>query len=337
MSIYPSAIDGFEQIPLVVDGVTRVNAVSVNVLREAILNIENELGITPSDSFDTVADRLDDFEERITELETIIDAITIGGGVTPTGTGFTHITGGAQDLAAKLVENADVASGAAIVESKLSLNFPTHTNTNDPTSGEKAALAGTSGTPGVANPYVTTDDPRLDEFTTSQDGLVPSPGSTTGLFLQDNGTWAAPSGAGDVVGPASSTDNALARFNLATGKLIQNSTVIVGDTGNITGLGTLNTHTIPGGTGTIALTSDLASLVTGPASATDNAIARFDLTTGKIIQNSVVTIADTTGNIAGAGTLNTHTIPGGTGTLALTSDIAEPSQDAVGTILTEEE
>jgi hypothetical protein len=49
--------------------------------------------------------------------------------------------------------------------------------------------------------------------------------------------------------------------------------------------------------------------VSGPTSATDNAIARFDGATGKIIQDSVVTIADTTGNTAGMGTLNTHTIP----------------------------
>lgn len=38
--------------------------------------------------------------------------------------------------------------------------------------------------------------------------------------------------------------------------------------------------------------------VVGPASSTDNAIVRFDGTTGKLIQNSVVTIADTTGAIA---------------------------------------
>jgi hypothetical protein len=37
----------------------------------------------------------------------------------------------------------------------------------------------------------------------------------------------------------------------------------------------------------------------GPSSATDNAITRFDGTTGKLLQNSVVTIADTTGAIAG--------------------------------------
>ena len=43
--------------------------------------------------------------------------------------------------------------------------------------------------------------------------------------------------------------------------------------------------------------------VAGPASATDNAVARFDGTTGKLIQNSVVTIADSTGAIAGASSL----------------------------------
>jgi hypothetical protein len=37
--------------------------------------------------------------------------------------------------------------------------------------------------------------------------------------------------------------------------------------------------------------------VVGPGSATDNAIARFDTTTGKLIQNSAVTVADTTGHI----------------------------------------
>ena len=48
--------------------------------------------------------------------------------------------------------------------------------------------------------------------------------------------------------------------------------------------------------------------VTGPASATDNAIVRFDGTTGKVIQNSVVTIADSTGDISGVGQLNATTI-----------------------------
>ena len=57
--------------------------------------------------------------------------------------------------------------------------------------------------------------------------------------------------------------------------------------------------------------------VVGPASSTDNAIVRFDGITGELIQDSAVTVADTNGNMAGVGTVNTHTIPSGTDTFAL--------------------
>lgn len=40
------------------------------------------------------------------------------------------------------------------------------------------------------------------------------------------------------------------------------------------------------------------SVVVGPGSATDNAIARFDGTTGALLQNSAVTVADTSGNFS---------------------------------------
>lgn len=61
------------------------------------------------------------------------------------------------------------------------------------------------------------------------------------LFYKDNGgtvqVLATKAGAsGDVVGPASATDNALARFNSTTGKLVQNSVGILDDSGNL-GLG----------------------------------------------------------------------------------------------------
>lgn len=46
-------------------------------------------------------------------------------------------------------------------------------------------------------------------------------------------------GTGDTVGPASSTDNALARFDSTTGKLLQNSVVIVDDAGAVSGVTTL--------------------------------------------------------------------------------------------------
>jgi len=54
--------------------------------------------------------------------------------------------------------------------------------------------------------------------------------NTTGVI-----TNSSPSLGGDVVGPASATDNAIARFDTTTGKLIQNSVVTVSDTGGIAG------------------------------------------------------------------------------------------------------
>ena len=42
------------------------------------------------------------------------------------------------------------------------------------------------------------------------------------------------SGSGDVTGPASSTDNAVARFDSTTGKVLQNSSFVVDDTGYVT-------------------------------------------------------------------------------------------------------
>ena len=56
--------------------------------------------------------------------------------------------------------------------------------------------------------------------------------------------------------------------------------------------------------------------VTGPASSTDNAVVRFDGTTGKLIQNSAVTIADSTGDITG-GKYNGLTVSTSTGTLTV--------------------
>lgn len=78
---------------------------------------------------------------------------------------------------------------------------------------------------------------------------------------------------------------------------------------------------IIGTTITATATGDVA----GPVASTDNAIARFDGTTGKVIQNSVLIIDDTTGNITGpaAG----FKIIGGTGT---TADLSFQTTSGVG-------
>jgi hypothetical protein len=64
-------------------------------------------------------------------------------------------------LAPGAVADLHIAANAAIAESKLALNFPTHSPANDPSSDQKLALAGTSGTPSGSNRYVTDQDPRM--------------------------------------------------------------------------------------------------------------------------------------------------------------------------------
>jgi hypothetical protein len=145
-------------------------------------------------------------------------------GVVPTGTGFRKVVAGVEDAAAKLVENAEVHASAAIAESKLALNYATHSPANDPSAGEKAALPGTSGTPSGTNKYVTNDDSRnanartpvahehagvdissgtvdgdrLPALSATKKGGAPATGTPTGKFLKDDNTWATPGGGGDM-------------------------------------------------------------------------------------------------------------------------------------------
>lgn len=56
----------------------------------------------------------------------------------------------------------------------------------------------------------------------------------SGLSLSGGSLTATGGGTGDVVGPASATDNALARFDTTTGKLIQNSASALSDDGALT-------------------------------------------------------------------------------------------------------
>ena len=78
---------------------------------------------------------------------------------------------------------------------------------------------------------------------TGADTATRLPLGANGLVLKSNGTtveWDAIAGTGDVVGDASSTDNAITRFDGVTGKAIQNSVVTIDDTGNISTAGTVD-------------------------------------------------------------------------------------------------
>ena len=107
------------------------------------------------------------------------------------------------------------------------------------------APGGALGTPASGTLTNTTGLP----LTTGVTGTLPvanggtgttTPSIVAGTNVTVSGTWpnqtinSTASGTGDVVGPGSATDNAITRFDLTTGKLIQNSLVTVADDGAIT-------------------------------------------------------------------------------------------------------
>jgi len=128
------------------------------------------------------------------------------------------------------------------------------------------------------------------------------------------------SGSGDVVGPSSSTDSQIALFDSTTGKLIKAATTtgLLKASSGVIAAAVSSTDYAPATSGTSSqllgsngtggfsnvtvgsgLTYSAGTLsasgtgdVVGPASASDNAFARFDGTTGKLIQNSSATLAD---------------------------------------------
>jgi hypothetical protein len=103
-------------------------------------------------------------------------------------------------------------------------------------------------------------------------------------------------GTGDVVGPASSTDNAMVRFDGTTGKLVQNSVVITDDTGNMTGVNSLTTTsfvaagtTLVAGTGITATTGNI-SATTGTLSLSSAKAGTMTLVAGTATENTNVVL-----------------------------------------------
>jgi hypothetical protein len=129
------------------------------------------------------------------------------------------------------------------------------------------------------------------------------------------------SGSGDVVGPASATDNAIARYDGTTGKLIQSSGITIADgaSGSLSGTNT--------GDQTITLTGDVTGSGTGTFAAT---IANDAVTFAKMQEISGTHLvgrhASGTGNIQEVSVGNGVEFQGsGIRRSALTGDVTAPA------------
>jgi hypothetical protein len=110
-----------------------------------------------------------------------------------------------------------------------------------------------------------------------------------------------------VDGPSSATDNAIARFDLTTGKLIQNSGVTIDDSNNVSGVVQLNATTVAATTGNIttvnATTVDTTNIEVTNLKAKDGTAAGSIADSTGVV--TLTTLASTTGNIT---TVNATTV-----------------------------
>ena len=161
-------------------------------------------------------------------------------------------TGISYDSATGVITNSapdQIVSITGAGTSVVTGTYPNFTVTStDSTLGTVTSVAATAGTGiSVTGSPITTSGTLNITNTAPDQTVVLTAGtgiSTSGTYPNFTITNTSPSLGGDVVGPSSATDNAVARFDTTTGKLIQNSLVIIGDTGSVTGVNALTAESL---------------------------------------------------------------------------------------------
>lgn len=105
MSVYPFEIDSDSELPRIDDNITELGGEAINSLRDAVFNIEEQLGITPAGTLNSLAEFL---------------AVSFNANGTIKQSALTSV-----GLATLPIVDNQVADGAGIKEYKLSLDYST--------------------------------------------------------------------------------------------------------------------------------------------------------------------------------------------------------------------
>lgn len=176
----------------------------------------------------------------------VATGVDVTGDVTISNAGVTAIGAG-------VIVNADINASAAIAVSKLAAMSASLAVVTDG-SGFLTTLAGLTTTKlgyvtnvtGDIQSQLDTTNQRIVGIQASATLLAPGAGQDQWAIVWDEGTlsWtlSASGGGGTLVGPGSSTDNAISRWNGTGGDALQNSGVIIDDTDNITGVASITVN-----------------------------------------------------------------------------------------------
>lgn len=227
--------------------------------------------------------------------ENNFELISVGGTGTVTSVAISGTDGIEVDSGSPITGVGTIQLGVNATTMKTTLNL-SGTNTGDQN------LFGTIAVSGQSNVVADATNDTLT-LVAGTNITITTDAATDSITINSTA-----SGSGDVVGPASATDNAIARFDLTTGKLIQNSGITIADgasgtlagsnSGDVTLSGTPDYITISGQTITRGLI-DLATDVTG------------DLPLANLAQSSAASKLLGRGSASGAGDFQEITI--GTG------------------------
>lgn len=143
---------------------------------------------------------------------------------------------------------------------------------------------------GETNPAISTDyGSRIIEYNGTQWNVIASADSSEGIQ-----------------GPATATDNAVVRFNGASGSIAQNSGVLIDDSNNVSGIGTLASGAITASS-TVQGTRIISTIATGTAPLTVASTTRVSNLNAATSGNAdtVTTNANLTGDVTSSGNATT--------------------------------